>query len=480
MRPIARPFVGTLHALLAVSSLALLAPGCSDDPAPAPPPASSGGSGGGGGSAGSAGTAAGGAAGAPTTACPAQTGTGTEHATGNLASDDEVWKAADGPHIVSFPPTVKAGQKLTIEPCAVVRLEKNIGMLVEGQLRAEGTAASPIVFERADEADAWGAIEVRSPGDARLTHTTLRGGGFLSGSLANTAQLDIRAGSSAGPQETLHADHLTIEGSSSIGIILRENGAFSKSSTDLTIKGSAGAPVRTWFRTAGSVPTGAYTGNASDEIAIDGLLATDVIREDMTLANRAVPYHVVALELRVGDETTRPTLTIAPGVTMRFDEGRALFIDAPTDAKPAAGILRAIGTKEAPIVLTSAKPVPAPGDWVGITMKGTPDPQTRIEHARIAFAGGSSGISSYDCAHPKKKSFSNDGALIIYGGQPASGFVANTAFEQSAGEGVVRGWTGDPVDFLATNTFSGIALCNQTFPKPVGTVCPDAPACPSN
>ncbi len=56
--------------------------------------------------------------------------------------------------------------------------------------------------------------------------------------------------------------------------------------------------------------------------------------------------------------------------------------------------------------------------------------------------------------------------------------MTNTTIDSSAGEGIVRGWTGDPVELLATNTFTNIARCNQTFPKPSMGVCPAPAPCP--
>ncbi|MBX3193384.1 MAG: hypothetical protein KF819_40755 [Labilithrix sp.] len=37
---------------------------------------------------------------------------------------------------------------------------------------------------------------------------------------------------------------------------------------------------------------------------------------------------------------------------------------------------------------------------------------------------------------------------------------------------------GRALDFRPTNTFTGIARCNQTFPKPSAGVCPSPTECP--
>jgi hypothetical protein len=151
-------------------------------------------------------------------------------------------------------------------------------------------------------------------------------------------------------------------------------------------------------------------------------------------------------------------------------------VDAESGA--AIGALRAEGTADNPIVFTSAAPTPAAGDWVGIVIEGTPDPRDVITHARISHAGGASQISSFDCQSPLNPGFANEGAILIVGGQPAAAFVTNTTMDSSAGDGIVRGWTGTLVDFLATNTFTSVARCNQTFPKPDVGACPDPAPCP--
>lgn len=56
------------------------------------------------------------------------------------------------------------------------------------------------------------------------------------------------------------------------------------------------------------------------------------------------------------------TLTIEPGVTVRFDSHRAMQID---------GELLALGTSGSPVTFTSNAAVPAPGDWDFITFTNT-------------------------------------------------------------------------------------------------------------
>ncbi len=412
--------------------------------------------------------------GAVVSTCTPPTGPGTVHS-GTLA-DSETWTEAGSPHIIEFSLTIGEGKTLTIEPCAVVRIGPRMGVLVEGKLIAEGAADKPIAIEGSAPAEPWSVIEVRETGELRLVHTSVEGGGFPNGSdPERVAMLDIRGA------QGLHADHLTLKNSASLGLLLREGGSLSSTSRDLTITGGASSAMSTWANTAGTVPSGSYTGNKVDEIVIDGLGNRDAIQQDMTIANRGVPYRVRGASMHVAAAgATKATLTIEPGVTIAFAKDSRLLIDDTGAGGPSTSALRAVGTAAQPIVFTSAEATPAAGSWVGILFEGQPSADDRLDHARIAYAGGSSGVSSYDCPSPANQGFTNHGAVVIYGGQPASAFITNTTFESSAGDGIVRGWTGEVIDFLPSNTFSGITRCNQTYPQPAAASCPNPAPCPNN
>ena len=47
----------------------------------------------------------------------------------------------------------------------------------------------------------------------------------------------------------------------------------------------------------------------------------------------------------------------------------------------------------------------------------------------------------------------------------------------SAGDGIERGWSGPPIDFLATNTFQNVAYCKQSYPLPQSGACPSPVPC---
>jgi len=413
----------------------------------------------------------------PSTCAPSG-GAGTKH--DDTPDVDETWTAAASPHVVETSLAIPAGRTITVEPCAIVQMGRSASIIIEGKLHALGAADKPIRFERGDATEPWRTIEARQGSELKLAHAIVEGGGDDGGDPSTRfGALDIRGDQESATQPVFFADHVTVKDSRSLGILVREGGGFAPGSQQLTITGGATFPISIWGRAAGTLPSGTYTGNAVDEIILPAIGGRDDIKEDTTLAARGVPYRIGGPSggkaLIVAGSGTVPLLTIDPGVTLRFEKEARLLVDA-TPTGP-AGALRARGTADEPIVFVSAAATPAAGDWVGIVIQGTPDPRNEIAHAKISHAGGPSQISSYGCPTPGA-SFANEGSILLIGGQPATAFVTNTAIDTSAGNGIVRGWTGAPVDLLATNTFTNISRCNQTFPKPEAGVCPDPAPCP--
>jgi hypothetical protein len=82
------------------------------------------------------------------------------------------------------------------------------------------------------------------------------------------------------------------------------------------------------------------------------------------------------------------TLRLLPGTVLRF-----AFVDRDGDGVGDAGLhvlgrVEAVGTPGSPIVLTSAEPVPQPGDWQGLVFdnsRGNAFAECRIEYAQHAL-----------------------------------------------------------------------------------------------
>ena len=414
--------------------------------------------------------------------CVEPTGVGTMH--GSSLTTAETWTAAASPHILPYDTTISA--QITLEPCTLVQLAAHVTVTVGagGSIVAMGTDTRPVAIAPRDSAP-WASIRAMNGGTLSLTYTGVLGGGDpLNTGRDFAGALDIRADQNLPPAEILHADHLLIQDSASQGIYLHESGAFSAASTAVKIERSAGYPIHASANLAGTIPSGVYTGNQIDEILLSGADTAQTIRSwDVTFADHGVPYHVGNASgtgrLDVGGApATMATLTIDPGVILRFKKGGALYVDYASGSTPATGALIAVGTSAQPIRFTSAEPSPAAGDWLGLNFGDLPGATDRLDFVSVEYAGGGSTSGSSSCPYPSIPI--NDGAIRIFGA-PASAFITNTTISDSASNGIDRGWASDlQPDFLldGTNQFVRVGHCTQTYPKDASNACPATVPCP--
>lgn len=407
--------------------------------------------------------------GQPGPACPTPTGAPIEHQ--GTISAPETWSAAS-PHVVVADLLVRA--KVTVEPCTVVRMgpARSIGLDSGGSLVAAGTQERPVRFEPQDASQPWGQFRIYSGGSARLTWTVLSGGGNPSSA---EATLRVSTGADLPGQRPLFVDHVTIEGSHGPGVMLNGTSGFAEGSTSLVIHGSGSAsrpePIALNPNALGTLPSGTYTGNRSDTLFVSPNVASSsvyFVGVDSTVRPLGVPY--VMDGLQVGAPSTPATLTVEPGVEMRFLPGTTLRV------YDASSTLIAAGTADRPIVFTSARATPAAGDWAGIRFDGL-GPRNRLESVQVRYAGGSCQCSGFGCNY-LQGSFDVSSAILVFN-EPAAPFIAHSRIEDSAGHGILRGWNGSSsVDFLSTNVFARVAGCTQTTPRDIDGRCPDSPPCP--
>ncbi len=203
---------------------------------------------------------------------------------------------------------------------------------------------------------------------------------------------------------------------------------------------------------------------------------------DVVLRNLGVPYRIgtdldtTGLEVGTGNGSAA-SLTIEPGTELRFPEHGGLSVEGPD------GTLVAEGTAAKPIVFTSDAATPAAGDWLGLNFHKQVADGTLLDHIVVAYAGGSdTGIRSSSCGTPPAaptKQLTTMGAIYLsLDVAPTKSFVTNSLLEDSATNGVDRGYTGDAIDFSDSNTFERVAFCIQTEPKPSVGACSADPACP--
>lgn len=414
--------------------------------------------------------------------CAKPTGGPTEHVG---AIGTETWTANGSPHILRGTSGVTG--TLTIEPCAEVLIGGGVTLTVnaESKIVAEGSPTKPIRVGPLDPAAPFGQIRALNGGTIRLAYTTVEGGGDPSNSPPDLTGLLFAQGAdqNAPTQGTIFVDHVTIRGSKSNGLTLMNGAGFAPGSKDLTVTGAAQYPISIWARAVGTVPTGQYTGNTTDEIVMPANGGAEAIHEDATMFNRGVPYRAgnsvssatLTIERQAPSSAGLATLTIEAGVKIRMKKGGLITVQRFTGDSPAQGALVVNGTAAQPVVFTSAEATPAAGDWLGIWFGLVPAANNKIDHARVEYAGGTSSSGSEACNTPG----TNDAAIRIFG-VPTTAFITNTTIANSAGHGIDRGWSDDVKhDFLTSNTFMSIARCQQSYPRDTNGSCPSAVPCPN-
>ena len=419
-----------------------------------------------------------------TASCPPPTGAPVEHS-GNIVAN-ETWGA--GIHLIKFTVGVRKNATLTLDSCAVVRVMPNYGIAVGtptvgdgGTLTTKGTADRPVVIERANATTAWADVLVSGKGRVDLSYTKLIGGGGA-GSRGG-ALLHIVGDQNLPLQALAKVNHVTLEGAAKFGVVTEGHGGFDPASDDLVVRGSTLLPMMMTAPALGTIPVGTYTGNTTDAIRISGTQAGEILDQDVAIHDRGVPY-LVGGEGRFGELSvvgvagTVPTLTIDPGVTLKFIKAGGLFIERASGTLPAKGALIVNGTADKPVVFTSAEPTPAPGDWRGMWFGGVPSAKNKVDHARIEFAGGATGTQSASCGTPLRTDSNVNEAAILIMGPPANAFVTNTTIVKSKANGIERAWRGAATSFLPTNTFTDVAYCFETFPKDDLGACPTPAPCP--
>ena len=341
---------------------------------------------------------------------------------------DTTWSLAGSPYIVTGDITIRYSTPswgtniatLTIDPGVEIRFDPGTGLYVGlnyrhntydyyGALSAIGTADAPIVFTSNSSNPSpgdWKGIVFRDQTDdaqTSLEYSVVEYGGSTSSDKRNIYCQDANPTiknstirNSSGSGLYLSSSSPTIEGN-----IISDNGQDGIYSDDHsaavisnnTVNNNGGAAVNIHPMGVKNIRNNHGLGNGKNAIAIRG--------GDITASSTWVKLNAEALPYVItGDITIRystpswgtniATLTIDPGVEIRFDPGTGLYIglNYRYDTYDYYGALSVQGTAELPVVFTSNNVSPAPGDWKGINLRDqTRDDETLIEHCIIEYSG---------------------------------------------------------------------------------------------
>jgi hypothetical protein len=414
-------------------------------------------------------------------ACGLENGTIVTH-TANVTAD-ETWAGNGTVHLIANTIEIAAPATLTIQKCAIVKLNAAVQIVVSGNpsggvatLIAEGDDEGGFVlFKSATAGQFWGSLVGANKNSIiDLNYSVLDGGGN-GGGVARNATITMN-GSSTLPDAVLKVIDIQIQDMAGAGIYLSD-AAFTTDSTLPTIVGSPDYAIALSAMALGSIPTYRGGDNTHDEALV---VNNANIFDNLTIHKR-LPIHFKTDGVRVAGlaPTFKPniTLTLDAGVVLKFEPLSSTSppmvtfgTNGQTTDENAA--LIANGTATDPVIFTSGAATPAPGDWAGLWLLTSN--RSRLTNVTIEYAGGDADIGPKNCGpidttiHQAAR---HTAALLVGDGTdqqyvPPAGLITNSTFQNNAGnfaiDSVWEASTFGP-SLKATNTFTSPGLfCAQS------------------
>ena len=403
-------------------------------------------------------------------------------------SASESWAGNGTVHLVPNSISILAPATVTIQKCAIVKLNASVGITVQGNATGTGSAkllaagddltTGNVVFKAMDATQPWGRLRGFNQNSLiELDYAQISGGGSVGGAQRNA--VIAMAGASTLPDPVLKVTNSVVINTAGPGVYLSD-AAFTSDSNGLVVQGDAGTPADIIDAPAmalGSIPPNTFGDTALRDILV---VENANIFDNLTI-NTNVPIHFKTDSVHVGglapNFVANVTLTLNKGVTLKFERASTAptlvgFGDTgQTNDKNAALVIN--GTAAAPVLLTSAVlPTPAPGDWAGLWLITSVGSQ--LNNVIIEYAGGDAGVGPVNCGpiDPNThSSYRHTAALLVGDGSdlqyaPPAGLVTNGTFRNNAGnfaiDSVWQSGTFGPA-LNATNTFTASSkVCTQS------------------
>ena len=297
---------------------------------------------------------------------------------GGTISSNTSWNMTDTAYFIIDDISVENGATLTVNPGAVVKFDNSRSLLVQGALRVLGTAGSPVYLTSGRD----DAVKGDTNND-----------GSTAPSAGDWKHIEFQDGSD---DANSLIDHAIIRYGGSC-CYSGDYGAVTLISASPTIQNTALVSnayyaIRADLNSFPTLVGNTYTNNGINGLALQGGTISSNSAWNMT----DTAYFIID-DISVENGAT---LTINPGVVVKFNNSKSLLVQ---------GTLRVLGTAGNPVYLTSGRDdavkgdtnndgstAPSPGDWRRIEFQdGSDDANSLIDHAVIRYGGGTNYYDNY-------------------------------------------------------------------------------------
>ena len=366
-----------------------------------------------------------------------------------LGDDSAAWYDHGGYYRFSDDVQVDDGKTLTLNPGITIKLDTVTSMEVLGAIVADGTTDRHITFTSSKGSPApgdWMALVLQNTdGPCSLDYCDFSYGGYhiiwesmlnISGTgsdvtisnstLSHSASYGIKCATAGTFRPTI--THCTIQNSASYGIYCESTGF--PAISDCTISDNGSYPIQMYADgIEGITGSMTFSGNSPDAVRIPGGTVNGLGDDSATWYDHDIYY-------RFTDDVTvagGKTLTLSPGVTIKFNTGRRMNI---------GGTLVAEGTAGQHITITSSQGTPAPGDWYYLAFTGSSE--CSMNYCDVSYGGygyGTEGMIQLSSSGPN---FTISNSTVSHswnyginlGGGAASPTITNCCIFDNADHGV--------------------------------------------
>ncbi len=359
---------------------------------------------------------------------------------GGTISEDTTWPAAI--YLVEGSLTIRDGT-LTVAPCSVIKMADStrIDVNESGALNMIGTPEQPITVTSAKsipQAGDWNRIEFAASSNNL-------------GNVMNYVNIEYGGGSSYGSiyidsDASLAMTDSAVRYSGDVGIDMDGDAHLRKFEGNV-LSHNAKGPISLSVNSVDDLGLGNYSGNDVEGIILKG----GTVDHDATWLNHNVPY-VTTGPFYISSDSGSAHLTLEEGTTLKINEGSDFSVEEN-------GGLTLAGTADNPVIVTSAKEIPAPGDWGQINIYSTSvDAYNIFTYAVIEYGGDSSyGAIWLDSGASLAMSdssvrYSNDVGIDMDGDAHLREFEGNVLTNNANGPVSLDA---NSVDDLGTGTYSG-------------------------